>query len=122
MSLTISKRETVTVALILFVAFILRMVRLSGMSLWLDEALGISMAMRPFPEMFSLIRLDVHPPLYHLLLKGMLHISASPFFLRLTSVFFGIAAIGVFYLAMRCHAKASALSLALIFLTLSPVI
>jgi uncharacterized membrane protein len=121
MSLAISKRETVTVVLILFVAFILRMARLSGMSLWLDEALGISMAMRPFPEMFSLIRLDVHPPLYHLLLKGMLHISASPFFLRLTSVFFGIAAIGFFYLAMRRYAKAFALSLALIFLTLSPV-
>jgi len=116
-----SKRETVTVALILFIAFVIRMVHLSGMSLWLDEALGISMAMRPFPEMFSLIRLDVHPPLYHLFLKGMLHISASPFFQRLTSLFFGIAAIWVFYLAMRRRAKASALSLALIFLTLSPV-
>jgi len=72
------------------------MVRLSGMSLWLDEALGISMAMRPFPEMFSLIRLDVYPPLYHLLLKGMLHISASPFFLRRTSVFLELRQSGFF--------------------------
>ncbi len=39
-------------------------------SVWFDEAYSIIVAKRPLMEIFSLSAVDVHPPVYYLLLKG----------------------------------------------------
>ncbi len=42
--------------------------RLTGSSLWADEGNSVAQAMRPLPELIQRSALDIHPPLYYVLL------------------------------------------------------
>jgi mannosyltransferase len=73
------------------VAVLLRLPYLTGRSLWYDEASSWQTAMFPLPEMFQSIRLNVHMPLYYLLLKGwMALVGDSLASLRGFSIAFGV--------------------------------
>jgi len=107
--------------LILALALALRLFHISRMSLWLDESLGILFSRKSGPGFWHLIRLDVHPPLYFLILRLLDAIWGSPLFFRLFSVICGTAALAVFYAALSRRADSSARLLSLLFLAASPV-
>jgi uncharacterized membrane protein len=83
---------------ILIVSFILRFVLLNQ-SFWLDEGISAITAAKPFPFQWTGIYGDFQPPLYYLILRLYMYIPYwSEWFLRLPSVFFGVATVGVLYL------------------------
>ena len=41
-----------------------------GRSVWFDEGYSIIVLDQPFDRMMALLKVDVHPPLYYLLLRG----------------------------------------------------
>ncbi|MBU4298676.1 glycosyltransferase family 39 protein [Patescibacteria group bacterium] len=75
---------------------------LTDISLWHDEAFSGLLPQYNLKEMLYRIGLDVHPPLYYLLLKGWVMILGNTLFtLRLFSVFFGILTVIVIYLFLK---------------------
>lgn len=86
---------------ILILALVLRLVNLNQ-SLWLDEAVQAITAKGPFLGLFSELRGDFHPPLYHLLMWLWVRIfGLSEMVLRLPSVIFGVATVWVVYKIVR---------------------
>lgn len=82
---------------ILIASFLLRLVFLNQ-SFWLDEAISALTAAKPFPFQWTDIYGDFQPPLYYLILRLMMYIpNWSEWFLRLPSVLFGVATVGVLY-------------------------
>jgi len=118
---SLGKRRGALLFLILAGALALRLVHISSQSLWLDESLGILFSQSPKQEFFPLLRLDVHPPLYFMILRAVLFLGANPLILRLVSVVFGMAGLGVFYLALSSETDKESLVLTLFFLALSPL-
>ena len=55
-------------SIILFV-FICLVPIISKPCIWFDESFTINLARRPFSELFRIASLDVHPPLYYLIVK-----------------------------------------------------
>jgi|GEM_PF-580284 len=106
---------------ILFMGFFLRLINLGEKSLWLDESLGILFAQNPIARFFDLLRMDVHPPLYFLVLKLLLLFSANPVFLRIFSVICGTAGLAVIYPAFKRRGERNTVFLCLFFLALSPL-
>lgn len=83
---------------ILIISFVLRLVLLNQ-SFWLDEAISALTAAKPFPFQWTDIYGDFQPPLYYLILRLSMYIPLwSEWFLRLPSVLFGVATVGVLYL------------------------
>ena len=87
------------ILIILFLGLILRLINLNQ-SYWLDEAAQVIESQRPFIKQFD-IAADFHPPLYHLLLHFWLKFGTSEVFVRLPSVFMGVASIYIFYKISR---------------------
>jgi uncharacterized membrane protein len=116
-----SSPEIIIITIIFISAFLIRLVNINNKSLWLDECISILFAGKSLSELFCFLNMDVHPPLYYLLLKFFLLISSNPVFLRFISVFFGTLSIVVFYFTFRKRANQGALILTLIFLSISPL-
>jgi len=75
---------------------------LTDISLWHDEAFSGLLPKYSWKEMLYRIGLDVHPPLYYLLLKiWVIILGNTVFTLRLFSVFFGILTVITFYLFLK---------------------
>lgn len=75
---------------------------LTDMALWHDEAFSGLLPQYNLKEMMYRIGLDVHPPLYYLLLKGWVMILGNTLFtLRLFSVFFAVLTVIVLYLFLK---------------------
>ena len=55
---------------ILSLAVLLRFWGIGDKNLWLDEAASWVVATADWPEFWRVVKLDIHPPLYYLLLKG----------------------------------------------------
>lgn len=86
---------------ILILALFLRLINLNQ-SLWLDEAVQAITSQGSFFGIFQELRGDFHPPLYHLLMWGWIHLfGSSEVILRLPSVIFGVATVGVVYLLAK---------------------
>jgi uncharacterized membrane protein len=109
------------VLVILCAALMLRLWGLREKSLWLDESLGLFFAASRARDFFPLLSLDVHPPLYFMLLRILFFLSKSPVFWRIFSVVCGTASLAVFHLSLKSRAHKGALLLSLILLTISPV-
>src|SRR6266545_2121574 len=91
-------RATVWLWLILILGAILRLATLSRQSLWLDEGFSYWMANRRWTEVVAYLPLyDIHPPLYYLVLRGMIALGGSEWLLRLPSALAGLASIGLLY-------------------------
>ena len=80
--------KSLSIYYIIFIAFLLRMFGLSEESLWLDEALNLSISSVSWKEIwFS----PLDPtPLYYSLIKLILNFGDSELFLRLPSVVFSL--------------------------------
>jgi len=72
---------------------------LTAVSLWHDESFSALLVEYDFNEMMERIKLDVHPPLYYVFLRGWdFAFGNSLFALRMFSVFFSALAIASVYL------------------------
>jgi len=90
-----------TIILILILGFLLRLINLNQ-SLWLDEAVQAITSKGSFLGIFTELRGDFHPPLYHLLMWGWGHLFGyGEVVMRLPSVLFGAATIWVVYKIVR---------------------
>jgi len=90
-----------SIILILLLGFVLRLVYLNQ-SLWLDESVQALTSLSPFLNLFSELKGDFHPPLYHFIMWGWVHLFGnSEFVMRLPSVLFGTATIYVVYLITK---------------------
>ena len=75
---------------------------LTQISLWHDEAFSGLLVKYGLKEMIYRTGLDVHPPLYYILLKGWVGVLGnSPLTLRLSSVFFGALAVFALFLFIK---------------------
>ncbi len=81
---------------ILLLAFLVRLPLLSG-SFWLDEAAQMLESTRPFVEQLSIAK-DFQPPLFHLFIFYVAHISTYEWFVRLIgSVLPGVLTVWITY-------------------------
>ena len=81
-------------------------------SLWHDEAFSGLLVKYGLKEMIYRTGLDVHPPLYYILLKGWVGVLGnSPLTLRLFSIFFGALAVFALFLFVKQALKDKKLAL-----------
>ncbi len=112
---------TIAISVLVFVGLSL----LIGLrqSVWFDEAYSINLAKRDFGEIIDLTSVDVHPPVYYILLKiwgsifgfGELSLRASSILAMALAIFVGV-------LLVKKIAGMKAASLASVFLSLSPML
>ena len=95
----------ILLALLLAVGALLRLSHLGEPSLWWDEFITLGIAKLPVSRMLHTLTVvgpsdiggEFFPPLYHLLTHAVLAVSRNDAVLRLLSVAFGTATIGVVY-------------------------
>lgn len=95
-------KSQLTIAGIIIIGSLLRFYNLTAISLWHDEAFSALLIRYPLGEMMHRIALDVHPPLYYLVLRVWdIVLGDSLLSLRFFSAFFGILTIYFAYLFIR---------------------
>ncbi len=107
---------------ILLAAFILRIINITGESLWRDEVDSIRFAFAPYSDIFAnFAKPGQNGPLYHLMLRGWLSLTGtSDFTLRYFSLLFGVLSVALLYvLARRLLGRQMAL-FAMSLITLAP--
>jgi mannosyltransferase len=83
---------------VVFAVLAVEIINLTKVSLWHDESFSALLIKYNFGEMMDRIKLDVHPPLYYIILRGWSYIFGySLFSLRAFGVFFGALAIFAFH-------------------------
>jgi 4-amino-4-deoxy-L-arabinose transferase-like glycosyltransferase len=91
-------RPVYWVFLFILIGFGLRLQNLSFQPLWGDEGWSFYFAVQPLPELLALTAIDIHPPLYYILLKGWLFITGiGPEEARFFSVITGTMLIPTLY-------------------------
>ncbi len=106
--------------LILWLAFGLRLYRLGAQSIWWDEGHSIFVASHPMAAIPTLPAMDVHPPLYFVLLHLWMAVAGdSEFALRYLSVIFSLLTVALLWRFAQAI-KSTPLLVAL-FATLSPM-
>jgi 4-amino-4-deoxy-L-arabinose transferase-like glycosyltransferase len=68
----IKVRPDAWVLFFILIGFGLRLQQLNLQPLWGDEGWSFYFAMQPFTQLLALTAIDIHPPLYYMLLKGWL--------------------------------------------------
>ncbi len=122
------RRELWLVALLTLVAFTLRVAELMNRSIWLDEGTTLlRMSGSLAEELANIIHvagertIDVHPPLYFLLLRGFVGLGGEhEFIFRFFSVAFGVLCVPMAYALARRMFDAPTAALAALFVALSP--
>ena len=115
-------RSAAPVALLLLLAFGLRVLRLDFQPLWWDEGYSVWFATNPLGQMLSDTASDIHPPLYYLLLHGWIAlVGAFPEALRLFSVGIGVLTVAVTYRIGKYLFGARAGLLAAFLLVINPL-
>lgn len=102
------KKESIIVGLII-ICFIFRIYKLDFQSPWGDELFTLinSSSSKTFGEIFDILKVDVHPPLYYYIVHVFFNIFGDSIFLaRLISVFFAIVGmISLYFLAIELFNK-----------------
>jgi 4-amino-4-deoxy-L-arabinose transferase-like glycosyltransferase len=89
-------------ALIVLLAFGLRLARITFQPLWWDEGWSLYFAASDMPALLALTSVDIHPPLYYLLLRLWIAVAGSGVVaVRLLSVLVGTAAVPLFFAVGR---------------------
>jgi mannosyltransferase len=103
------RRETGLI-LVVAAAVALRVPYLTERSLWYDEASSWQTAKFPFPELMQSVRLNVHMPLYYLLLKAwMAALGESVVAIRGFSVAFGtVTVLAMFFFGRELYLASAA--------------
>ncbi len=91
-------RNSSLITVLIFGTF-LRLYKLGFKSLWLDEAYSAYITKLPLFEMLSqIIKADIHPPFYYLLLHFWTTLGTTEWYMRLPSALFSIITIWIVYL------------------------
>lgn len=93
--------EGAVLALLLVLAAGLRLFRLGGHSLWVDEILSIDRAQEILERGLDAHLFNAHGPLFFYLLAAIVPAQPSEFLVRLPSALFGVALVAVAYLLGR---------------------
>lgn len=98
-----NKIAVIFLSFILIIINILKMRKLTVMSLWHDESFSALLVQYNLNEMIKRIILDVHPPLYYLMLRAWSFIFTNSLFsIRMFSVLFGaLSVIALYFFAER---------------------
>jgi hypothetical protein len=116
----VSKGQYLLVGIVLL-ALGVRLARLAFQPLWWDEGWSVYFATTPVDNLMALTAVDIHPPLYYLLLHLWIGlVGAGPLTLRLLSVLIGTATIPLLYLVGKRLFGARAGTLAALLLAVSP--
>ncbi len=107
-------QATAIVAAVTVIGAVVRLYRLGGRSLWIDEAASAYFANMPFVPFLKLLWwYQGNMTLYYFLLRGWIHFGDSEFVIRSLSVLFGILAIPAIYaLGSRLFDRATGLTAA----------
>ncbi len=109
------------VLLLTLLALGLRLIRLANQPLWWDEGWSLFFATSGIREMLELTAVDIHPPLYYLVLHSWIRVfGPGVVSVRLLSVLLGTAAIPLLYAAGRRLAGHRGGMLAGLLLAISP--
>src|SRR3989344_5314756 len=94
--------KKIVLPLILLLGLLLRLYHNTSIALWHDEAFSALYIKYSWAEMMHRIALDVHPPLYYIILRFWAYIFGDGLVaLRLLSIIFGILTIYAGYLLVR---------------------
>ncbi|MCS7055886.1 MAG: glycosyltransferase family 39 protein [Thermoflexales bacterium] len=109
---------------LLFVAFVLRSINLTGESLWRDEVDSVRFALEPLGDIFSrFTATGFNGPLYHLILRGWLALAGvNDFALRYLSVVCGVVLVALTYVLGRRMFGARAALIASWLAAVAPVL
>lgn len=115
------KTSYILIAIIL-IGTLLRLWNLTSISLWHDEAFSALLLRYPWAEMMHRIGLDVHPPLYYIILRFWAALfDESLASLRGFSLLFGVATIPMVYaLVKKISANQTAALLSAAFVAINP--
>ncbi len=106
---------------LLGVAAFLRWWHLGSRSIWLDEAYSLKLAAHGFGEIIHGAAMDIHPPLFHLLLAVWIRVfGTSEWALRSLSASLGLLLIPVAYGLVKTMANKGTARLAVILVACSP--
>ncbi len=116
----LSGREIGGLAALLLVGLLIRLYNSSEPGLWLDELWSVYLTRLPIDQMLRLVaQVDLHPPLYYFVLRGLAPLGQSEIILRLTSTIFDLLALLPLYWLARKLAGQRAAWLACGFFTFS---
>ncbi|MGD8819304.1 MAG: glycosyltransferase family 39 protein, partial [Anaerolineae bacterium] len=116
-----SRHHRLLVLALILVALGLRLARLSFQPLWWDEGWSVYFASSELRTIFELTAVDIHPPLYYVLLHYWTQFLGSGVVaIRLFSVLTGLASIPCLYAVGRRLAGTTVGLLAALFLAVSP--
>lgn len=108
-------------AIIILLALILRLARLTFQPLWWDEGWSLYFTTTDVRTMLELTAVDIHPPFYYLLLHLWIKLfGASVFSVRLLSAAIGTATVPLLYAAGRRLLGVKGALLAAFLLAISP--
>ena len=117
----IREKPWAVVALLTALGAILRLIQIDFQPLWFDEGYSFYFASSPIPELIAGTAVDIHPPLYYLILKGWMALfGAGVVQARLLSATIGTVTIPLLYLLGRRLAGQSTGMWAAALLTISP--
>jgi len=96
------KLKILIIASIFLIAIFSRIAHSLAKEFWYDEAFTGILIQQPWKEMIRMIRSDIHPPLYYILLKTWSTVFGyEAFALRAFSIFANIAHLGIFYIFIK---------------------
>lgn len=81
---------------IIILSLVVRLSDLTAEGIWLDEAVSAYNAMQPVEHILSFV--DTNPPLHLLVLHGFTYFGSNGFWLRISSVLFGVLSVFLIYL------------------------
>lgn len=85
------------IILITLAGLLLRLYQLGEWSFWHDEALTVLLARQPVAKLIAITAMDVHPPLYFLIVKFFLNLGQNEVVVRLPGALFSAAAVLAMY-------------------------
>lgn len=116
-------KENTFLILLLVISFVFRIYKLDFQSPWIDELFTMinSSSEKSFIEIYQLLKVDVHPPLYYYIVNVFFHIFGdSSFVARFVSVLFGVGGLlALYYLAKELFNKKTIGIIAVLLLTIN---
>lgn len=98
----LTRNEIIGLVVLALAGLALRLYNSGGPGLWLDELWSVYLTRLNVAEMLKLVsQVDLHPPLYYFVLRGLAPFGQSELTLRLTSTVFDLAALLPLYLLAR---------------------
>ena len=113
--------EHLLLSVILVVAAVARLYGIAKESIWLDESTSLMLARMDIPTLIEWTALDIHPPLYYILLRYWIVLGQSELVIRGLSTLAGVLNVLVLYALGRALFDRQTGLLAALLLALAPL-